>query len=351
MDRFDISTAELPISRPGQVNAVKQFRTRRACLTAPPKGVGLTLLFAHATGFHKELWEPIIARLPLENCRMEEMSAGAEAQAVVPILSEYPWTAALPTSVPWHIERIVTFDIWNHGDSAVANQDRLTAEESVFRGSEDCSVLLAQLQITTPLIGVGHSMGGTVLMMLETLRPGTFTTILSIDPAIYFSQRTLGRLALQARKRRSAWPSWQAANQYFNSNPFYGHWHPEVRDLHVRYGLTTASDGVSVQLKCSPAQEALLYASAGPGTQWTIKHLHEVRCPVRFVLAENSFLCPQPHFVRDVVKVCRLVDAVQVKSVGHFIPMEAPLVVTQQVARFVHQSLSLGSVLAPRPRL
>ncbi|KAJ1983729.1 hypothetical protein H4R34_001107 [Dimargaris verticillata] len=351
MDRFDIATEVLPSSRPGQVNAIKQFRTRQACLATPPKGVGLTLLFAHATGFHKELWEPIIARLPLESSSMEEAPAAAKTQAVVPILSEYPWTAALPTAVPWHIEQIVTFDIWNHGDSAVANQGTLTDDESVFRGSEDCSVLLAQLQITTPLIGVGHSMGGTVLMMLETMRPGTFTTILSIDPAIYFSQRTLGRLAHQASKRRSAWPSWQAASQYFNSNPFYDHWHPEVRDLHVRYGLTTASDGASVQLKCSPTQEALLYACAGPGSRWTIEHLHEVRCPVRFMLAEKSFLCPQPHFVRDVVKACRLVDAVQVKSVGHFIPMEAPLTVTQQVAQFVHQSLSLGPVLAPRPRL
>ena len=96
-------------------------------------GDGPPLLFAHATGFHGRVWEPLASHLPQFS--------------------------------KWSL------DMRAHGDSTVP-ADRPLEWEGF---ADDVLAVIDALGLESPY-GVGHSKGGAAMLRAEQRRPGTSTS-------------------------------------------------------------------------------------------------------------------------------------------------------------------------------
>ena len=90
-----------------------------------------------------------------------------------------------------------------------------------------------------PLIGIGHSMGGTHLVNLSLLHPRLFTTLILIDPVIQrFSNANANYSPAKASTvRRDRWPNRSAAEAAFKRSKFYLKWDSRVLDKWIEHGL------------------------------------------------------------------------------------------------------------------
>ena len=176
-------------------------------------------LFVHGTGFCKETWDPVVA--------------------VVHRRSGHA---------------IVTMDQRHHGDSGSGPHP--IAWESL---GED---VLAVTGEVGGLAGVGHSSGAAALAMAEIARPGTFSSLVLIEPLI-FAEWTGGvsPLVEAALKRRPVFGSPDEALGNFRSKRIFSTWTEAALVAYVRGGLRSRPDG-TWELKCAPRDESELYRSA-----------------------------------------------------------------------------------------
>ncbi|GMF65132.1 unnamed protein product [Phytophthora lilii] len=132
---------------------------------------GATLLFAHATGFCRQVWDPVIRRL-----KLSPLLQGA-------------------------VEEYVTYDQPYHGvnrDESVTGQvyyknddPKLPRVKHPMNNWPEISADAAWTQVQKirsatpqrrPLIGIGHSMGAAALWATEAKHPGTFDGLILFEP-------------------------------------------------------------------------------------------------------------------------------------------------------------------------
>jgi pimeloyl-ACP methyl ester carboxylesterase len=94
-------------------------------------------------------------------------------------------------------------------------------------------------QMIRPIVGIGHSMGGTILANLALLHPRLLETLVLIDPIIHRRIFADGYRtpALASARRRDVWPSRTAAAEYFRKNKYYRKWDERVLERWLQYGL------------------------------------------------------------------------------------------------------------------
>lgn len=129
-----------------------------------------------------------------------------------------------------------------------------------------------------PIVGFGHSMGGSVILDLALLHPRLLTSVITFEPTARSSQEgdswsSVGSITF----RRDQWQSPDAAMDYFRKAPIHKRWDPKVLELYRRYGLCEVSgpagpdvpeDSRTTTLKTSKHQEALSFARASlPASQ------------------------------------------------------------------------------------
>ena len=194
-------------------------------------GPSLNLVLCHGVGHHKEVaWAPMLPHL----ARL------LDAEAV----------------------SFIAPDFSGHGESRIAPD----GQKWDAGHCDDISEVLqdAQLDSTLPCVGVGVSMGGAVLCAHELRRPGTFSHVTAIEPPLFTRvaaavARTVSDvganwMADKASRRRSRWPSFEAARAHISSRGGK-HWTPEAREAFVKHGGLREADDGTVSLVCHPRTE------------------------------------------------------------------------------------------------
>lgn len=262
-------------------------------------GVGPPVVLAHASGFHGRVWRPM--------------------------------AASLATSF-----HCLSFDLRGHGDSGLpANLD------FDWHGfARDVLAVVDGLGLEAPL-GVGHSAGGTALLLAEEDRPGTFAALYCYEPVVVPVDPPLGRdshswLAAAARKRRDEFGSRREAYDNYASKPPLSHLSPAALAEYVDHGFEEA-DG-RIRLKCRPEHEALVAELASDHDCFS--RLHRIACPVMLARGGRSEGVGHAH---EAV-AGRLPDArMEVLSgLSHFGPMQDPEAVAASIERFFTASGSPG---------
>jgi pimeloyl-ACP methyl ester carboxylesterase len=143
----------------------------------------------------------------------------------------------------------------------------------------------------TGIGGVGHSMGGTALLLAEQRRPGTFSALWLYEPIVApFSgplpAGTQNPMADTARRRRPWFPDRDAAWDNFSSKPPLSGLVPAALAAYVEHGLRERPGGGAVELKCRPETEARVFEGGfGSGA---FARLGEVACPVTVAIGGNG---------------------------------------------------------------
>ncbi len=244
-------------------------------------GTGPPLVCVHATGLHGRVWEPFVPRL------REHF-------------------------------RVVALDQRGHGDS-----DKPESGYEWTKFADDVLAVVDTLELTDP-IGVGHSAGATALVIAESKRPGTFARLALMDPTLLPPEfralvpAGLNPMSEQARRRRAVWDSTDELLQRLRDGSPLATWREEFLRAYVVHGTKQRSDG-SVELKCPPEIEALVYAAA-LNDAW--ERLANIGCPTLLVTGQSS---PMWGNGRGEQAAAQLPNG-RFESVegGHFFPMERP---------------------------
>ena len=264
----------------------------QASVKTPPKALLAfellmltTVAFAHATGFCGGVWRPVVASLP----------RGFES-----LVWDFPCHGSAPKLAH-------PIDWWDMGTFA-----------------------LAQVAGRHPLIGVGHSMGGAALLMAELKAPGTFAALVLIEPIVFPPpfQRYDGPLASLALKRKNRFESLTAAVSNFADKLPFSVWNRMAFDAYIECGLIETPEGV--ELACSPLDEAEIYRASTEHGVWD--RLGEVNPPVT-ILAGAYSDTHTVDLVRQLASQVPNCDYEIVPGTGHFLPMEMPEVVVEQIGR------------------
>lgn len=257
-------------------------------------GSGPPVLFAHATGLHGRVWQPVATRLA-------------------------------------HAFRSVSFDHRGHGDSGLP-----PGLDFDWRGLARDALAVGDALAASPLLGVGHSSGAAALLLAEQARPGTFAALYCYEPIVVAADPPLGRdmgnwLADGARRRREVFSSRSQAHDHYSSKPPFALWAPDALAAYVEHGFDDLADG-SVRLKCRGENEALVYemASAHDG----FVRMGEIGCPVLLASGSDTEALG-PSIIGGIRR--RLPDsrAERLPGIGHFGPLENPAVVAASIERFL----------------
>ncbi|KAH9926152.1 Alpha/beta hydrolase family-domain-containing protein [Fomitopsis serialis] len=327
-------------------------RYRRRNLSQEEEAKGVTLLFTHANGFPKEIWEPALLGL------LEQRKASHSSYQIAEV---WAWEAV------------------NHGDSYLVNEKNLGGIYDWQDNSRDVLQFLlrylpsrassSELPTHLPrlsdsiaherrsrgfsertMVGVGHSLGGGTLARAAIAEQALFTSLVLVDPIIrpYPSKGPLlgaatMKLTIGAIQRQSRWASRREAKEKFLSSPFFAAWHPDVLDIYVECGLTEDPNG-GVTLKMPGIHEALTFTEVMTTYDtWDLIDTLDPRIPLQWVLpgkdVEKSaqFLAPVPYVGADGRRSDGGVRAqtawrrpenannVIIREAGHLIAQEAPL--------------------------
>lgn len=261
-------------------------------------GQGPLALLHHANGFCAALWD-LVARPLTRHFRVIGMDARGHGDSSAPAGDEfYRWASFA-------------------GD-LVAVADALAAEHPDGRVH----------------LGLGHSFGGTSMILASRDRPHLFEKLVLVDPvlppAIPDGMRAerVNSMADRARKRRRVFDDREDARASWQAKDLFAGWRPEAFDLYLAEGLRDLPDG-KVELKCAPDVEAAIFQH-GPGTDLA-QAASQVPIPTCLLWATRgdfpralyeTIVAGMPHAeVRDV-------DA------GHLVPMEHPELVVAAVLSF-----------------
>ncbi|MEX1218532.1 MAG: alpha/beta hydrolase [Acidimicrobiales bacterium] len=251
-------------------------------------GEGQPLLFAHATGFHGRVWEPLAAQLE----------------------GYHRWSV----------------DLRAHGDSEAPAHRPL--EWPGF--ADDILAVVDALALERPF-GVGHSKGAAALLLAEQARPGTFRALYLYEPVVVPTDFVTGHnaenpLSVGARRRRDTFGSSEEAIEHYASKPPLNSLHPEVLRLYVDHGFSQTIDG-SISLKCLPANEAEIYAHGM--AHHAFAALNEVHCPVTISLGIEDAVPAM--FGRAIAAALPHGTVASFPTLSHFGPLEDPLLVADSV--------------------
>ena len=243
------------------------------------------IVFSHATGFHGRVFSPVAAHLANFSC--------------------------------------TTFDYRGYGDTAAPADWPLSWE-----GFGDDALAIARYVAAqhggTPLVGVGHSMGGAGLVIAALREPRLFAALVLFEPIIFPPEvRTqAGRgnpLADVTRRRRATFGSFEDAIDNFSSKPPLSSLHRDALDAYVRFGFTQHADGVHI--KCQPEFEARTYEMGAMHDTWLA--LDQLRVPTWVMAGRHADHSPAAIAPRIAERIPNS-TFVEWPDLGHFGPLEDP---------------------------
>ncbi len=220
-------------------------------------GRGPTLLISHATGFNAHTYVSM-------------------ADNLAPRFHSY------------------ALDFRGHGDTAAPPG----WEVDWTRYGDDALAAARALAPDGGLIGFGHSMGGSALLMAAHRDPSLFALIIAFEPI--GSPRLapaaddgpppalLTTMVEAARRRRRSFGTFQAAIDNYSSKPPMAAFTPEALRNYVEHGFAPSADGVT--LRCDPELEAQTFMNGRNNGVWDL--LPEITTPVLVVIGEADDVGP-----------------------------------------------------------
>ncbi|KAG7442917.1 alpha/beta-hydrolase [Guyanagaster necrorhizus] len=306
-------------------------------------GKGLTLFFAHANGFCKEIWETTISSFlssRSERYLSEMWVWDAVNQGDSALLNQ----GKLNSMCHWHDP---TRDILNFllhhipskpSLSLPTHLSRVTSAESTLRKSQGFS--------DRKVVMVGHSFGGAVSTLAALDCPVLFNSLFLVDPVIIKpgSPRSYD-LMRGALTRRDRWKNREEAISQLLSSPFFQRWDPDVVKSYVNFGMYETEDG-QVTLKTPSLQEAIMFVDTCTGCYeaWVRLYRGELdeRIEVRWVVPGfGEIELGMPGATQERVSLRKDASNVLIDGAGHLIAQERPKELAMELSLFLERKYGM----------
>ena len=212
-----------------------------SCLTdARATTASRSLVLLHATGFFKEIWSPFVCELQKKNLTCDVVAFDVRGHGDSTPLQNFQYPRVDNPQLDW----------WEMAEDVYLSIQNQRQEEEKVTGS-----------LPQELIGVGHSMGASLLSMVEVKHPGTFSELVLVEPILYKPPYIRQEFELSERslKRRNTFKSSAHLRNYFSHKPFMQLWDARCVDEYCMH-VAKSVDG-HLELKCHPWIEAEVYLS------------------------------------------------------------------------------------------
>ncbi len=220
---------------------------------------------------------------------------------------------------------LMASDLPGHGLTPVSNME--WPDWNVMADRLAQNVLSKGVQ---PVVGVGHSMGGVITLLMAAQYPELFSRIILLDPVLFPTHMLVGQrvvkasglwgnmpLVKRARSRQHRWPSQDDMEVSLSKKSLYRYWHPTAFKNFCTTGSHVTDRGV--ELACSPDWEARIFSSV-PRALWS--SVRKLSVPTHILMADHGF-----DFIPAGVRRARRLNAnisSQVLGGSHCFPMEQP---------------------------
>lgn len=123
---------------------------------------------------------------------------------------------------------------------------------------------------SSPVVGVGHSMGGTIVFLAATKRPDLFLDVILLEPVLWGAGRmlilqafksiglgNLGNPAVRTLKRRNQFNDITEARNYFSGKRIFKSMDSRCFEEYLKHGLVPHENGL--KLAIPPGLESSLF--------------------------------------------------------------------------------------------
>lgn len=193
----------------------------------------------------------------------------------------------------------------------------------------------------TPVVGIGHSLGGLLSYLLAQKRPELFSHLIILDPPaingwqniIWWLSKKLGLSdymtpAKTSRNRRTTFDSREQAYEKLRNKNLFKNFHKESFLAYIEHGLTDTDDG-RVTLTIVLETELALFRTSPDNLR---HYLSPLKMPGLYLTAEDSNFARQPFGAR----LSRTVGMeYRVLTGGHFFPQEYPAETAQVISEWL----------------
>lgn len=247
----------------------------------------------------------------------------------------FSYTPLVQTMLPqYHVISMLARPMWP------GSEPKLLKDWQLLR--DDLIRFLGERQ-ESGVIGVGHSMGGTTMLMAALRNPALFRAIVLLDPVLFSPwvcwwwgwQKRLGLAgrrpyARAALRRRRQFKNLEVMYQSYRQKPVFG----KIADAGLKaYVEAISRPGEQGQrdLLYPPEWEAQIYTTA-PHTLW--KYVKTLKVPLLVVWGENSNVF-EAGSARAIRQRLPLGIYHGIPGATHLVPLEKPLEVGQMILQFL----------------
>lgn len=228
---------------------------------------------------------------------------------------------------------VYSFDLRGHGDTQPP-EGNYTFQQI---GEDVASVI--QTMGLEGAIGIGHSAGGMSMLIADSMFPGILSKGVLVDTRVGDSPMTLltpDEQVLRAKRtlqKRTVWESREVMYEAYRDRRAFKAWTDEVFADYIE-GNTRPLDDGRVELKCKPVVEETFYESrAELDTSQVLNGLGG-----EYVLLVGAYKGAQTPQDAAVEHLTRETKGFRLKELGagsHFVPMEHPALVLQEIRNFI----------------
>ncbi|KAJ5920953.1 hypothetical protein N7466_009279 [Penicillium verhagenii] len=197
--------------------AVKQYIPRNITAqstTTSDAPEPITIIATGGLGFIKEIYEPYFAEI------LHRINASNPNVRIRSI-----WMA----------------DVFNMGESAIANLDNLGCDATWIDHSRDLWSMINHFhaQMPKPIIGLGHSLGCFQLTCLSSWHPTLFHSLAFVEPGLdpNYGREWVIPLVVRTLQRKESWDTREEAEKRVVKSNAAGAWSEKVVARLKRYGI------------------------------------------------------------------------------------------------------------------
>ncbi len=192
-----------------------------------------------------------------------------------------------------------------------------------------------------PVIGIGHSFGGSITLNAAFKRPDLFKCIILLDPVVFSGWRkpfaklldafNLLHIMTPARKsegRQAIWQDMESAENYFRSKSLFNQLDNDCLQDYLKYGLIKTNKGYELAFKVE--KEVGIFMSLPYHFD---KYTGLLKDLPGLLLTGKETNVSKPTFMKHLVKQhnfdWKIVDG------GHMFPLELPVNTAEHIRNYI----------------
>ena len=229
---------------------------------------------------------------------------------------------------------ILSFDMRGHGDSQKPETGYTFRELAI-----DLNSIVTELNLYKPYV-VGHSAGGSAAIIAHSIQPGILGPSLIIDSRVGGSRALSSNADMRSRpertrRKRAIWDSREDMSTAYRNRKVFQTWDKRIFDDYISGSTFIRADG-RAELKCPPEIEAIFYE------QRTILNTSPYLDGIKgdLLLLLGNYPGAQTLNETGIQEFLAKVDKSEVKIApkgSHFLPMEYPELVFEEIVNFLEE--------------